>query len=177
MDELADPVDDFRLAALQVADEVPAKGVAVDGVLRLEILRTVLADYRDPGLGQDRHLLDGHVFRGCDDRHPLAELAFDLLVASPDLVRRQRYASSLVGQAVHPRNVVFQPPSNISCDRGEHSLHPARLPVPAMREKELRMTRGALIEAVDPVHARSLPAEGSDAGLHHAREDPNSPGV
>src|SRR5207245_3312466 len=42
MAELADPVDDFRLAALQVADEVPAERVAVRGVLCLEILGAVL---------------------------------------------------------------------------------------------------------------------------------------
>src|SRR6266508_1173554 len=44
VDELADLVHDLRLAALEVADEVPAEPVAVGRVLRLEVLRTVLAD-------------------------------------------------------------------------------------------------------------------------------------
>ena len=52
--ELADRVDDLRLAALQVADEVPAERIAVARVLRLEILRAVLADDVDAGV--DEHL-------------------------------------------------------------------------------------------------------------------------
>ena len=48
VDELADPVDDLRLSALQVADEVPAERVAVDGVLRLHVLRAVLPHDLDP---------------------------------------------------------------------------------------------------------------------------------
>ena len=45
--ELAQLADRLRLAALQVADEVPAEAVAVARVLRLEILRAVLADDLD----------------------------------------------------------------------------------------------------------------------------------
>ena len=52
--ELAELAHDRRLAALQVADEVPAEGVAVARVLRLEILRAVLADDLDAGLGERR---------------------------------------------------------------------------------------------------------------------------
>ena len=47
-----------RLAALQVADEVPAEGVAVASVLGLEVLRAVLADDLDPGLGQRAQVLE-----------------------------------------------------------------------------------------------------------------------
>ena len=52
MDELADLVHDLRLSALEVADEVPAESVAVRRVLGLEVLRPVLADDLDAGLGQ-----------------------------------------------------------------------------------------------------------------------------
>ena len=55
VDELADPVDDLDLVRLKVADEVPAEGVAVGGVLRFQILRSVLADDGDPRLDQRRH--------------------------------------------------------------------------------------------------------------------------
>ena len=57
MDELADPVDHLRLAALEMADEVPAERVAVGGVLRLEVLGAVLADHLDPRLGEGGHVL------------------------------------------------------------------------------------------------------------------------
>ena len=56
MDELADPVHDLHLVRLEVADEVPAERVAVLGVLRLEILRAVLADHGDARLEQRRHV-------------------------------------------------------------------------------------------------------------------------
>ena len=52
MAELADRVHDLRLAALQVPDEVPAERVAVARVLRLEILRAVLADDLDARVGE-----------------------------------------------------------------------------------------------------------------------------
>ena len=67
MDELADLVHDLRLAALEVADEVPAERVAVSCVLGLEVLRAVLAHDLDSGLGQDGHVLDGDVLRRGDD--------------------------------------------------------------------------------------------------------------
>ena len=66
MDELARRIQRGRLPALEVADEVPAEGVAVDGVLRREILRAVLADDRDAGLGERRHLLESDVLRRRD---------------------------------------------------------------------------------------------------------------
>src|SRR5215210_5541556 len=58
MHELADLADRLRLPALEMADEVPAEGVPVLGVLRLEVLRAVLTDYVDAGLAQRRHVLD-----------------------------------------------------------------------------------------------------------------------
>src|SRR5260221_132875 len=53
--ELARRVDDPRLAALEMADEVPAERVAVAGVLRLEILGTVLPDDLHAGVHQQLH--------------------------------------------------------------------------------------------------------------------------
>ena len=52
----------------------------------------------DPGLGEDRQLLDRDVLRRRDDRDRVADLGADALVTLPNLVRRQRYASSSVGK-------------------------------------------------------------------------------
>ena len=70
--ELADLVHDLRLVRLQVADEVPAKRIAVDRMLCQEILRAVLADDLDARLGEDPELCDGDVLRRRDDGHPVA---------------------------------------------------------------------------------------------------------
>src|SRR5439155_27229696 len=86
--ELADAVDDLRLPALQVADEVPAEGVAVGRVLRLQVLRAVLADDLYAGLGQNGHLLERHVLRRGDHGHAWADLCANLRVPLADLVRR-----------------------------------------------------------------------------------------
>ena len=67
-------VHDRAPSALEVADEVPAEGVAVDGVLRLEILRAVLADDLDAGLGERGHVLDGDVLRRRDHRDSRPDL-------------------------------------------------------------------------------------------------------
>ena len=56
MHELAEPVHDLHLVRLQVADEVPAERVAVEGVLALEILRAVLPHHLDPRLCERSHL-------------------------------------------------------------------------------------------------------------------------
>jgi hypothetical protein len=90
--ELAELADARRLPALEVPDEVPAEAVAVLRVLPLEVLCPVLADDLDAGLGQRRHVVDGHVLRGCDDRDLRAELCADAVVALPDRVRRCRQA-------------------------------------------------------------------------------------
>ena len=74
VDELADPVHHLRLAALEVADEVPAERVAVDGVLGLQVLRSVLPDHLDPRLGERGHVFDRYVLRGRDNGHPRADL-------------------------------------------------------------------------------------------------------
>jgi hypothetical protein len=87
MDELADAVHGLRLAALEVADEVPAKSVAVERVFRLEVLRSVLADHLHPSLCQDTQFLRRHVLRRRDDRDARTDLGADAVVALPDLLR------------------------------------------------------------------------------------------
>src|SRR5947199_375940 len=72
MAELAQLVHGLRLAALQVADEAPAKAVAPAGVLVREILRAVLADDLDAGVGEQSELVDRHVLRRDDDRDGVA---------------------------------------------------------------------------------------------------------
>ena len=62
MHELADAVHDLHLVRLQVTDEVPAKGIAVDGVLALEVLRAVLADDPDTRLDEDAMSSSGTYF-------------------------------------------------------------------------------------------------------------------
>ena len=68
-------------------------------MLRLEVLRPVLADDLDPGLGEHGHLLERDVLRGGDDGDPRADLVPDPLVALADLVRRQRDHALAAGQA------------------------------------------------------------------------------
>src|SRR5437763_172488 len=88
MDQLADPVDDLGLPALEVTDEMPAERVTVEGVLRLEVLSAVLAHHLDAGLGERRHPFDGDVFGGRYDRDPVADLGTDAFVAGANLVKR-----------------------------------------------------------------------------------------
>ena len=87
MAELAGRVDDLRLAALQVADEVPAERVAVARVLRLEVLRAVLADDLDAGVGEHLHVVDRDVLRRDDDGDVRADLVRDARVALADLAQ------------------------------------------------------------------------------------------
>jgi hypothetical protein len=70
-----------------VADEVPAKGVAVAVVLGAEVLGAVLADDLDAGLGQRGHVLQRDVLRRRDDGHVRPDLLPDALVALADLSR------------------------------------------------------------------------------------------
>jgi hypothetical protein len=70
-----------------VADEVPAKRVAVLGVLALEILRAVLADDLDARLDEHRHVRQRDVLRRRDDRDVTADVAADALVGGADSVR------------------------------------------------------------------------------------------
>src|SRR5207245_1865468 len=58
MTELARRIDDLRLPALQVTDEVPPEHVRVATVFRFEILRPVLADDLDSGVGQRLHVVE-----------------------------------------------------------------------------------------------------------------------
>src|SRR5206468_12707912 len=86
--ELAQLVHGLGLAALQVADEVPAEGRSIAGVLGLEVLGAVLADDLDPSLGERAEVLHVDVLRGGDDRHLGPELAANPLVALANGVSR-----------------------------------------------------------------------------------------
>ena len=90
MAQLAELVDDLRLAALQVADEVPAERVAVARVLRLEILRTVLADDLDSGVGQEPASSSTRTYFVATTTVTPAPTSADLRVALAQLVRRRR---------------------------------------------------------------------------------------
>ena len=87
MHELAQPVDDFHLVRLQVPDEVPAEGVAVERVLPLEILRAVLADDCDSRLRESTQLLGGDVLRRHDHRDRRPDVVADAGVARRNLAR------------------------------------------------------------------------------------------
>ena len=87
MAELADRSDRLRLPALEVADEVPAERIAVARVLRLEILRTVLADDLDAGVDEQLQLVHRDVLRRNDDGDRSAELFPHARVALGDLLR------------------------------------------------------------------------------------------
>jgi hypothetical protein len=73
-----------------VADEVPAERVAVARVLRLQILRAVLADDLDAGVREHAELLDRDVLRRDDDRDAGADLGLDARVPLAELLRRRR---------------------------------------------------------------------------------------
>ena len=79
-------VHGLGLPALQVADEVPAEGVAVALVLRGEVLRAVFPRDLDPRLGEHGHLVRRDVLRGCDNGHARADLARMRSYRSRDLV-------------------------------------------------------------------------------------------
>ena len=121
------PLHELGLAALQVADEVPAEGVAVGGVLRLEVLRAVLADHLDPGPGQRGHVLNRQVLGGCDDRHVRADF-----LASPAPGARRR----------------------ASADNAKDALCPARPARAPLRKEEIRAAAGAEIDPFDLGRAR-----------------------
>ena len=70
-------VHDSRLSALQVADEVPAERVAVAFVLRLEILRPVLAHHLDARVDEDSRALERDVLRRGDHGDSGAGLGAD----------------------------------------------------------------------------------------------------
>jgi hypothetical protein len=67
-----------------VADEVPAKRVLVARVLRLEVLRAVLAHDRDAGLPKKLHVVERDVLRRGDDGDTGTDLLDDPLVALAD---------------------------------------------------------------------------------------------
>ena len=84
------PFTTFDLVRLQVADEVPAERVAVDGVLRGQVLRAVLAHYLDARLREDREVVDRDVLRRGDDGDARAGFRPDALVALAHRGRVQR---------------------------------------------------------------------------------------
>ena len=84
VDQLADRVDCTRLVRLEVPDEVPAEGVAVDGVLRDEILCAVFADHLHPGLDERPELGERNVLRRGHDGHVRAGLLAHAEVALAD---------------------------------------------------------------------------------------------
>src|SRR3954451_3552610 len=65
--QLAELADGLRLPALEMPDEVPAERIAPACMLRLDILRAVLADDLDARLRQCTDLFDGQVLGGDDD--------------------------------------------------------------------------------------------------------------
>ena len=90
--ELTQLAHRLRLAALQVADEVPAEAVAVARVLRLEILRAVLAHDLHARGGERVELVHRDVLRRRDDGHRRPDLGLDPLVSLADLLRRHARA-------------------------------------------------------------------------------------
>ena len=78
-------VHHLRLVRLQVADEVPPERVAVDRVLRQQVLSAVLADDLDARLRENRELPDRDVLRRRDDGDALAGPFTDPEIALPDL--------------------------------------------------------------------------------------------
>ena len=80
MAQLAQLAHGLRLAALEVADEVPAERVAVARVLRREVLLAVLADDLDSRVHERLHVVEGDVLRRGHDRDARADLRPDPLV-------------------------------------------------------------------------------------------------
>src|SRR5947209_482879 len=72
------------LAALERADEVPVEQVAVRGLLGEQVLRAVLADQRDPCVGELGELVDADVLRRCADLDVVADARSDPLEVRPD---------------------------------------------------------------------------------------------
>src|SRR5439155_22649775 len=86
VDELAHLAHRLCLAALEMADELPAKHVAIGAVFRYEILEFVFADDRDSGVCENRHVFDGDVVRRGHDRHAGADLLAEALVTLANLL-------------------------------------------------------------------------------------------
>ena len=91
-------------------------------MLRLEILRAVLADHLDPGLDEHRHVGERDVLRRRDDRHARADLGAD----------RARSA-----RGSQPATAPITP------------WTPRTRAAAAVREEELRVAARAEVEAVD----------------------------
>ena len=122
MHELADPVDDLHLVRLQPPDEVPAERIAVLGVLLFERLSAVLPHYRHTRLDERRHVGERTSFVA-------ATTVTDGPTAACTWAKRLRILSG---------------------ESTDHPLHPARAPVAAVREEQLRVVAGAQVDALDP---------------------------
>jgi len=70
-----------------MADEVPAKGIAVALVLRLQVLGAVLTDDLDARLREPGQVLERDVLRRDDNRDVRPDLLADALVPFADLSR------------------------------------------------------------------------------------------
>jgi len=70
-----------------MADEVPAKGIAVAPVLRLQVLGAVLTDDLDARLREPGQVLERDVLRRDDNRDVRPDLLADALVPFADLSR------------------------------------------------------------------------------------------
>ena len=138
--ELADAVHDLRLVRLQVPDEVPPEGVAVDGVLALEILRAVLPHDLDARLGENGHLLERDVLRRRDDRDAGADLGPDPLVGGAHVLRR--HARSLPGRPVAARcGGARRRARGCSACRGRRARPPRRRPRGARGRRRVHRSR------------------------------------
>ena len=89
MHELAQLVHDLDLVRLQVPDEVPAEGVAVERVLALEVLRAVLPTTSTPGFRERAHVLGRTYFVATTTVTPGPTSSRDARVALGDLARRR----------------------------------------------------------------------------------------
>ena len=87
MAELAQFAHKRRLAALKMADEMPAEGVAVAVVLGPQVLGAVLADDLDAGFRQRGQVVERDVLRRGDDGDVRPDLVADALVLLADLSR------------------------------------------------------------------------------------------
>ena len=98
--------------------------VAVDRVLRQQVLRAVLADDLDARLGEDPELLDGDVLRRRDDGDALAGPLTDPEIALPDLHGRQRHDAASSSSCCRS----FAPGSSTTTSSSRASVAPSSGP-------------------------------------------------
>ena len=110
---------------------MPAERVAVLGVLRLEILRAVLAHDLDARLDEHAMSSSGHVLRRRDDVTSGPTSAADALVARADLLRRQHDHPLAPASAPASRGARRRAPGGTRVQRSTRST--ARRPRRAQR--------------------------------------------